>query len=375
MTRSHEIPTDHTSAVLFRLFLVLGYVTLPLLISGAHAYLKRGRRRRRASNPAFAASSLAPTSFVAPSQYYKLRGVRGVSGGRFADSGVEVQPSLSDSINSRVIGSRFQEVNRNSIAYGRLPLGSHVKVEASGELGPGSPDDSYAHSRDTWLHGPNFVMDESYVPEVDEHGVFLEGSGEGITEEWVDLTRNAPINYESDHNGIPPTESSSFGRRRPKKEPGAASHRETFPLRGHGASDGDDLPPPHLRLQPSQPFVRPNDGINYSDLGDVYADITQWRSKLKLINAEIAGVQGECYNQIAEGLEIKGWLMVGRGLRFIPGIRLIEGRAKEDIRWDVLQNERTFLDSAVLWSIVGILTALLLVGCKRLLRFIAGLLI
>ena len=44
--------------------------------------------------------------------------------------------------------------------------------------------------------------------------------------------------------------------------------------------------------------------------------------------------------------------MVGRGLRFIPGIELVEGRAKEDIRWDVLQNERTTLDTVVLWMVV-----------------------
>ncbi|KAG5220622.1 MPN domain-containing protein [Salix suchowensis] len=102
---------------------------------------KRTRRGRRTLNPAFAASSLAPTSFVAPSQYYKLHGLRGVSGGRFGGSEYsyreEDEPPLSTSINSRVIGSRFQEVNRNSTAYGRLPMGTYVGVSEKGELGGG----------------------------------------------------------------------------------------------------------------------------------------------------------------------------------------------------------------------------------------------
>jgi hypothetical protein len=99
-------------------------------------------------------------------------------------------------------------------------------------------------------------------------------------------------------------------------------------------------------------------------LGHVYEDITQWRSRLKIINAEIADVQRECYNDIADGARIKGWLMVGRGLRFIPGIQLIEGRAKEDIRWDVLQSERSWLDFVVLWAVVGVVVVLLAAGCK-----------
>jgi hypothetical protein len=56
--------------------------------------------------------------------------------------------------------------------------------------------------------------------------------------------------------------------------------------------------------------------------------------------------------------------MVGRGLKFIPGAQLIEGRAKEDIRWDVLQNERSSLDSAVLWTVVAIVVVLLATGCR-----------
>jgi hypothetical protein len=303
---------------------------------------------------------------VAPSQYYKLRSVQGVSGGRFADSGIDQQPSLSESINSRVIGSRFLEVNRNSVAYGRLPLGSQVIVEKSGQLGPGSGLNSVAFSTtipDPRRFGPNYGIESSDATEVDEHGMRHAQEGDILDDEWVDLTKDAPMDFDSDFNGPPPAGPSSF-MRRPKKEPVSAARRETFPLRRDGNTEPESLPPPHLRLQPSQPFVRPQDGLNFDDLGHVYADITQWRSRLKVINAEIGDAQGESYNDIADGARIKGWLMVGRGLRFLPGIQLIEGRAKEDIRWDVLQNERSILDTLVLWAVVAVIVVFLAAGCE-----------
>jgi hypothetical protein len=110
--------------------------------------------------------------------------------------------------------------------------------------------------------------------------------------------------------------------------------------------------------------VRPISGLNHDDLGAVYGEISSWRSKLKAINAEIAKVQEDCYNDIAGGAQIKGWLMIGRGLHFLPGTQMIEGRAKEDIRWDVLQNERTALDTFTLWLIVAMIILLLAAGGK-----------
>ena len=126
----------------------------------------------------------------------------------------------------------------------------------------------------------------------------------------------------------------------------------------------EEVPPPHLRLQPRQPFVRPLSGVNHDKLGEIYADINHWRWKLKVINAEIAEVQRESYNDIADGARIRGWLMVGRGLHFIPGIQLIEGRAKEDIRWDELQNEGSKTRTTTFWLVIGVIAILLGVGSE-----------
>ncbi|TFK77484.1 hypothetical protein BDN72DRAFT_46203 [Pluteus cervinus] len=319
------------------------YISRPLpLGNGA-----RQRRRRRTSNPAFAASSFAPVSFVAPSSYYKLRGIRGVSGGRI-DSGIEMQPDVTDSVYGRSPGGRYLEMDTSSDAYRRFA--SPLRADTSGE--PSSARDSVIIP-DPRHYGPNFTPSTLY--DVDEHGMLRERNGQD--EEWVDLTRENGGRFETDYNGIPPE-----ARRRPKKGQMSSEHRETFPLRNGGPMDLAALPPPHLRLQPSQPFVRPVEGINYENLGDIYTDITEWRSKLKAINLDIADAQRDCYTEIAEGHNVKGWLMIGRGLGYIPGMQLIEGRAKEDVRWDVLQNEPTILDWMAVWAVIFFVAVLLVAG-------------
>ncbi|KAJ6542659.1 hypothetical protein B0H19DRAFT_957413 [Mycena capillaripes] len=338
----------------------------------------RKPRRKRSLNPAFASSSLAPTSFVAPSLYYKLHRVQGVSGGQFdaegavADAG-DKSASLSQTINSRIIGSRFQEVNRNSVAYGRLPMGSHVRIDQTGELGPINAIDEHGYFA---KYGPN-------------HGVVEEGEeDEEERRDWVDVFQeHHPRAEESEDNGPGPSSPRSFRRRgNQTSTPRDATHsqsqsqsqsdpqattstkRETFPFRRRKSSAGgtpgtdEGVPPPHMRLQPAQPFVRPHDGIDFTHLGEVYADITQWRSRLKAINAEIGDAQTTGYEDIAAGVRIKGWLLIGRGLRFVKGVQIIEGMAKEDVRWDVLQNERSPLDAIVLWCLLGVAAVLLAAG-------------
>jgi calcium permeable stress-gated cation channel len=345
---------------------------IPLISYGYYLHQRR-RRGRRAMNPAYANSSLAPTSFVAPSQYYKLRNVQGVSDGRFSDF-EPLQSNFSDSVNSRVVGSRFQEVNRNSVAYGRLPLGSHVRLDNTGELKPSTPTGT--STPPDFSRGPNYSIEET--DEFNNRRRAKEGSGEdaGIEDEsdWVDVMREAPIIFSDESEQpsgsgvvssgtavesplIPPA------RPRPDREQEYSdSRRETFPLRpkAPASNESSGVIPPHLRLQPQQPFVRPLSGVDHDNLGDVYTQIREWRTKLKQINADINDLQQQAYIDIADGTNIKGWLMVGRGVRFVPGVVMIEGRSKEDIRWDVLQHERTVWDSAAMWTLVVLMAVILL---------------
>ncbi|KAJ3557112.1 hypothetical protein NM688_g1642 [Phlebia brevispora] len=336
-------------------------------------------RRRRGRNPAYGSSSLPPSSFVYPSQYYKLGGINGVNGGQFTDptashSRSRIQ-SFTDSFNSRVVGSRFQEVNRDSVAFGRLPIGSQVVLEKNGQMGPASvtesplPDSApygpgASHtSWDTaafndppphwWTHQPDSIQ------EVPEEAEFI------LDEDWVDVLSEAPeaVQHGDDYNpyAIPRRRRPRPPRSKPLPQTPRDDRRESFPLR-HKATTAESLQPPHLRLQPRGPYFRPISGLDYENLTDIYNDINEWRGKLKAINNTIGDIQRECYNDIADGARVKGWLMVGRGLRFMPGVELIEGRAKEDIRWDELQNEGTFMRLLAFWTIVGTVGILLGIG-------------
>jgi hypothetical protein len=123
-------------------------------------------------------------------------------------------------------------------------------------------------------------------------------------------------------------------------------------MRHHARDDPSDIPPPHLRLQPQQPFVRPLSGLDHDQLGKIYADIGLWRSRLKNINVEIAEAQHDSYNDIADGVNIKGWLLVGRGIHFLYGTEMIEGRSKDDIRWPELQHDGGLLSTVAFWIAV-----------------------
>ncbi|KAG1893570.1 uncharacterized protein F5891DRAFT_1196197 [Suillus fuscotomentosus] len=136
-------------------------------------------------------------------------------------------------------------------------------------------------------------------------------------------------------------------RRQPQRLLDTSSdRRETFPLRirPKGNIPAEDVPPPHLRLQPRQPFVRPASDLDYDNLG------------------AIAEAQQDSYADIADGAPVKGWIIIGRGLRHMHGVELIEGRAKEDVRWDTLQNETTLLDSAAFWLVMAVVNILLAAG-------------
>ncbi|RDX50995.1 hypothetical protein OH76DRAFT_1507025 [Lentinus brumalis] len=343
--------------------------------------LMGSRRRRRGRNPAYGSSSLPPTSYVMPYQFYQISELGGITGGEFADPERDLppgtpprgssQPSFSDTVSKRVVGSRFQEVNRNSVAFGRLPLGSQLRMDDSGQLGPLDLTDSpvpnqapYAPNQHTswdtaafsdslaqpqWLHhqhNPETIM-EAEEPDEDWHDV---------AQEDPEAFQNAE-EYPAEARRRPRPPRNRAGARTPIEE-----HRETFPLRNRDPAAPEEVPPPHLRVQPQQPFVRPLSGVNHDKLGDIYADINHWRWKLKVINAEIAEVQRESYNDIADGARIKGWLMIGRGLHYLPGVELIEGRAKEDIRWDELQNHDDQFRKVLWWLAVIMVGVILAVG-------------
>jgi calcium permeable stress-gated cation channel len=295
------------------------------------------------------------------------------------------------------------------MAFSRLAIGSIFRATGSGvldavpepeqelELEPDAP------IPDPRVYGPNYV---SPVTEATTDPATLYSPGSAPTHlpsssgdhDWVDVGREAPIDFRYSHtpsapspmalpNVLPPepetplqpARASSIFRfvRRPKIfGPAPSEHRSTFPLRDRlgtdagGGSGRSEEVPPHLRVQRAPPFVRPLTGLNHDELGAVYSEIRSWRTRLKTVNEDIRLAQEDGYQAIADGAFVKGWLLTGRGLRFLPGIQLIEGRAKEDVRWDILQLDgKDRMSQVAFWTVVVIIGVALLFGCERLLFF------
>ena len=281
-------------------------------------------------------------------------------------------PSFGETVRSRVVGTRFQEVNRDSIAYEALPIGSRVAVNRVGTLGPMSQ----SYDATTLGFGPNHGTDPSSGYEGEsaaggsvDPGAYIASDSEGGPASYLGSSRirDSPLHYgdlastpTQTDKVDPPIEEDMIpaARRRPVAVP--PERRETFPMREHEEAQV----PPHLRLQPQQPFVRPLSGLDHDDLGAVYTDIREWRTRLKQINGEIVDAQNDCYNDIADGVHIKGWLITGKGIRHLPGIEMIEGRSKEDIIWYELQHGGGFWSWILFWAFVLMIAILLGAACK-----------
>jgi len=336
---------------------------------------------------------------MAPSSYYRLRGVRGVSGGTSRGAGhYSEDQSLSDEIGSRVVGSRFQEVTeeeeernhagigaaelpsrRPSIAFGHLPARgrSHVDRRAAppdlGE-GPnhGEPDAAEEmsgldeHDVDHWA-----LVNNDQVPQILERASFLSRLGLGLPRlsSRGHQRQAAPnVSEESFFSPGDPHVSASVSGSGSHEQHGrqsATAHRPRDP--GPSATPGgtsSDGPPPHLRLQLQRPMVRPVSGLYHEQLGTLYSEIRYWRTQLKALNIEVNEEQRSMYEDVANGVNLRGWLLLGRGVRFIPGARMIEGRSKDDIRWDDLQHESGRIGAIGFWIIVAVVCIVLAGACE-----------
>lgn len=335
---------------------------------------------------------------MAPSSYYRLRGVRGVSGGTSSGIGqYATDNALSDDFGSRVVGSRFQEVTgqspagpsrRPSITFGPLPVGSHVRINRTGELdlvdGPGpnhgEPDVAEEMSGlddgdvDNWA----LVDQSNQVPQILERSSFLSRLGLGLPPRSLRGNQQPlyPANI-SEESFFSPGEA----HRASTSASGSGSHDEHGQRRStninqlrdgppppSASTSARDGPPPHMRLQLQQPIVRPVSGLHNEHLGSLYSEIRQWRTRLKALNIEVAEEQQNMYEDIAHGVNLRGWLLLGRGVRFIPGVRMIEGRSKDDIRWSDLQHQSGRIGTTAFWIIV-LIVCVVLAGARKSIMF------
>ncbi|KIM28865.1 hypothetical protein M408DRAFT_16235 [Serendipita vermifera MAFF 305830] len=315
--------------------------------------------------PSMKTQTKTPTTYLAPSQYYKLNGVKGVSGGKLgSESEIQNAGRSRDGLNRAGTGTKFIENTRDSTVMGKLPLGTHMMVDEQGVLSPADPTLGPNHpAQDTTLSGN--AADEENARR-----------GEEPTASTFNADRTIPEDQEmvfvDDASEIPHDQyaNPSRARPRPPKQANTAASRDTFPMRpGKGLAANTEEDPPHLRLQAQQPFHRPITGLDHDALGAIYTEIRHWRGELKAINKEIADVQETDFQDLAEGRNIKGWILVGKGLRFLPGIEMIEGRSKEDIRWDELQRSGGVWSDIAFWiavCVIGLLLGAGLLACAGL---------
>lgn len=372
---------------------------------------------------------------MAPSSYYRLRGVRGVSGGTSRGAGHYADDqSLSEEFGSRVVGSRFQEVTpenhgasptpipgqghdphagreesyyynpntfsgnypsrRPSITFGNLPQGgANARGGRQLDLGEGpnhgEPDAAEEMSGlderdvDNWA----LVNHQQHVPEILERSSFLSRLGLGLPP----LSLRGHNQHQSQHppniseeSFFSPGDAARISNSASGSGSGSHDHHARhntnihqlrdpgtsgltsmpIPREPRGRNDSSDGPPPHMRLQLQRPLVRPVSGLYHEQLGTLYGEIRYWRTQLKALNIEVAEEQQSMYEDIAQGINMRGWLLLGRGVRFIPGVRMIEGRSKDDIRWDDLQNESGRIGTVGFWVIVGVVCVVLAGTCE-----------
>lgn len=83
----------------------------------------------------------------------------------------------------------------------------------------------------------------------------------------------------------------------------------------------------HPLLQPSGPDTR---------IGEAYAAVRAGRADLKRLNGAFVEAQAEALRAAKAGENVHGWLLRGKGARFLPGVEVIEARSADDVAWSEL---------------------------------------
>jgi len=64
------------------------------------------------------------------------------------------------------------------------------------------------------------------------------------------------------------------------------------------------------------------------------AEIAACRTEFKALNSEIEILQQDAFSGISSGQAGMGWILVGKGVDWLPHAEILEGRTKEDILWE-----------------------------------------
>jgi hypothetical protein len=307
------------------------------------------QKRRRASTKRDSGGVNAPTQYVAPKTFYKLRPLPAVPStsddlipritelGREDDQ--EAIPTFTEQVTTRVVGSRFLEVQRSSGMFTDLPVGADLRIGTTGQLEPQAMPVTSDTESSMMGHGSRSRVDLSDYP--------VDPIPRPLSQ--ADSIR-FPTPDEPRHSMSPDRGGNVDDPLQP--DPPVVPPKPRQPVGYQPISTGGSLrrPPPRKRTNPSfamvsedpqilqghQPIIRPNSGVSPLDLGSHYQDIKRYRPQLIQLNDDIAEAQSTTYESMARGQGVVGLLVVGSGLHLPHAIKIV-GASRESIKWARLQ--------------------------------------
>ena len=302
----------------------------------------------------------APTQYVAPKTFYKLRPSPAVPStsddlipriskvGR--DDLQDPEPTFTQEVTNRVVGSRFFEVQRSSGMFSELPVGADLRIGTAGQLEPQgmptTPDTESSLMGHTNRSRPEFHeprpmsrADSIRFPSPDDtRPSTSQERGGGVEEPLLPGPPAVPPKPQQPIGFQPISSGGSFRRAPPRKR--------TNPSFAMVSED------PQI-LEGHQPVIRPNSGVSPLDLGNHYQDIKRYRPLLIQLNDEVAEAQSVTYEDMTRAKGIVGLLVIGRNLR-LPHATRIVGSSRESIKWNQLQRQNG--SSFGFWVVTSLLT-------------------
>ena len=197
-------------------------------------------------------------------------------------------------------GTRFHEINRDSGVFGRrFKIGQRIKVDEQGQYVPASPessDEGHRMSHEGMLSASTLSSREYDIPE--------------------DSAVPTPTPTPSDQ-----TPRSDVVPVDPISTPAQPDERDIAELetsRAEATTTPTVPPPLTLNLQRKERHD-PN--------------VEAYRTQFKALNEEISVLQQDTFSKISRADPMLGWILVGRGVGYLPGAQVIEGRTRQDILW------------------------------------------
>ncbi|OCF59137.1 hypothetical protein L486_03638 [Kwoniella mangroviensis CBS 10435] len=239
---------------------------------------------------------IPPDDFLAPIGFYKIPTVSHPQSKERLN--VPVPPSLDLEEPGEASDSKFKEINRDSAMYGgRFDIGQRIKMDQTGNWVPDpSPQSEGTNELDT-------TPDTSHEGPTNERG--RDSSDPPHSGEATRGLSTPPIISSPTSPGPPISPTSPYS-------PEELGQRPRMPTRSSHRVSREGTSP----------------------LAAHYASIRETRARFKELNMQIENMQKQKFAEIASTTaDIKGWIVAGKGVRWLPYAELIEGYTREDILW------------------------------------------